>query len=121
VAWDDDADGEDACDQLLDLLDAAKPKEVVCKESTSFHDFRDHSDMDETAADFRRLFDDVVQSLTQSLGRPRFLGERGRSDFPSWSDALHLAIWAVEDDLAGYAAVHHPGRDAPFQLRVGVR
>jgi hypothetical protein len=118
VEWEDD---NGACELLLDLLDAGKRKEVVYKSSAAFHDFRDHSDMDETADEYRALFDEAVRELTISLGRPRFLGERNRPDFPSWSNALHLAIWAAEDDLAGYAAVCHPGRDEPFELRVGVR
>ena len=112
---------QDACDVLLDLLDAGKRKEVVYRTSDGFRDFRDHSEMDETADEYRELFEDTVRDLTGSLGQPRFLGERNRPDFPSWSDALHLAIWAVEDDLAAYAAIHHPGRDDPFQLRLGVR
>ena len=118
MAWEEDGD---ASELLLDLLDAGKRKEVVFKSSGGFRDFRDHSDMDEIAEEFRLLFDEAVRDLTMSLGRPRFLGERHRPDFPSWSDALHLAIWATDDDLAGYAAVHHPGRDEPFELRLGVR
>ena len=106
---------------LMDLVDGGRKTEAVYKSSPPFHDFLDHSNLDETAEEFRREFDEIVRELVGALGQPRFMGDRHRTGFPSWSTALQLAIWSFDDDLAGYLAVHHERRDDPFQLRFGVR
>ncbi len=120
--WDDDGATEDVYTALMDLLDGGRRKEVVWKASAPFRSFADYAELDEVRSEYRDVFDDAVREVTVAYGQPRFLGERSRSDFPSWSDALHLAVWAgAEDDLACYLAVHQVRRDDPVELRIGVR
>jgi len=121
VDWDDEGETEDVYVALMDLLDGGRRKEIVWKASPAFQSFADYADVDEVRSEFRDVFADAVQEMTLAYGQPRFLGERSRSDFPSWSDALHLAVWAGEDDLACYIAVHHLRREDPVEVRIGVR
>ena len=111
---------EDAYDVLMDLLDAGKTREVVWMASDPFHSFADYAELDETEAEYRETFDNLVIDLTSSMGRPRYVGDRERPDFPSWSDALHLAVWDVQGKGA-YVAIHHREQDDPFEVRIGVR
>ncbi len=120
--WDDGGETEDVWTSLMDLLDGGRRQEVVWKASGPFTTFAEYAELDEVRAEYRQLFDDAVREVILSYGEPRFWGERPRPDFPSWSDALHLAVWAgVDDDLACYIAVHHLRRDDPVELRIGVR
>jgi hypothetical protein len=111
---------EDAYDVLMDLLDAGKTREVVWTASDPFVSFADYAEMDETEAAYREMFDNVVLDLTSSIGRPRYVGDKQRPDFPSWSGALHLAVWEIQGKGA-YVAVEHRQQDDPFELRIGVR
>ncbi|MEO5679147.1 MAG: hypothetical protein ABIS47_05695, partial [Acidimicrobiales bacterium] len=95
--------------------------EVVWKASAPFRSFADYADLEKTRAEYREIFEDAVREITVDCGQPRFVGERARPDFPSWSDAAHLAVWAGEDELACYIAVVQASRDDPVELRVGVR
>ena len=119
--WDDGGETEDVYLALMDLLDGGRKKEAVWKASTPFRTFSDYADIDKVRSEYRELFGEAVQEVTVAYGQPRFLGERSRPDFPSWSEALHLAVWAGDDDLACYIAVHQAGRDDPVELRIGVR
>src|SRR5436190_20104888 len=101
---------------LMDLIEARASKEVVWKASDPFHSFADYAEMDETEAEFREVFDDLVIDLTSAIGRPRYVGDKLRSDFPAWSSALHVAVWDIEG-LGAYIAVHHARQDDPFELR----
>ena len=119
--WDDDGETEDVYSALMDLLDGGRRKEVVWKASAPFTSFADYAELDEVHAEYRELFGEAVREVTVVYGQPRFLGERARPDFPSWSDAIRLAVWAGEDELACYIAVHQPRRDDPVEIRLGVR
>ena len=120
--WDDDGATEDVYIALMDLLDGGRRKEAVWKASAPFHSFADYAELEKVRSEYREMFDEAVREVTVSYGQPRFLGERGRSDFPSWSEALQLAVWAPDaDDLACYLAIHQLGRDDPVEIRVGVR
>jgi len=122
VDWDDEGETEDVYTALMDLLDGGRRKEVVWKASQAFHTFADYADLDKVRAEYREVFDDAVREVTLTYGQPRFLGERSRPGFPSWSDALHLAVWAGDpDEMACYLAVHQARRDDPVELRIGVR
>jgi hypothetical protein len=122
VDWDDGGETEDVYLALMDLLDGGRKKEAVWKASAPFHSFADYAELEKVKAEYREIFDEVVREVTLSYGQPRFLGERNRPDFPSWSDALNLAIWAPDaDDLACYVAIHQSRRDDPVEIRIGVR
>jgi len=121
VDEDDEGAAEDVYMALMDLLDDGRRQEVVVMASTPFSTFADYADLDKVRAEYRELFDEAVREVTLSYGQPRFLGERPRPDFPPWSEALQLAVWAGEDELACYVAVHHLRRDDPVELRIGVR
>jgi len=121
VDWDDEGETEDVYLALMDLLDGGRRKEVVWKASAPFSSFADYSELEKVRAEYREVFGDAVREVTLSYGQPRFLGERSRSDFPSWSEAAELAVWAGDDDLACYVAVHQSRRDDPVELRIGVR
>jgi hypothetical protein len=88
--------------------------------SDPFVSFADYSELDETEAHYRETFDNLVMDLTSSIGRPRYVGDKQRPDFPPWSEALHLAVWDI-DGKGAYIAVHHHQQDDPFELRIGVR
>ena len=111
---------EGAYDVLMDLVDAGKTREVVWIASDPFVSFADYAELDETEAEYRETFDNLVVDLTSSIGRPRYVGDKQRSDFPSWSQALHLAVWDIQGKGA-YIAVEHRNSDDPFELRIGVR
>ena len=119
--WDDQGETEDPYLALMDLLDGGRRKEVVWKASAPFQSFSDYAELDKVRSEYRDIFGEVVQEVTVAYGQPRFLGERARPDFPSWSEALHLAVWAGDDDLACYVAVHQSRRDDPVEIRIGVR
>lgn len=119
--WDDEGETEDVYIALMDLLDGGRRKESVWKASAPFQTFADYADGDKVRAEYQALFGETVQEVTVAYGQPRFLGDRSRPDFPSWSEALHLAVWAGEDDLACYIAVHQLRREDPVELRIGVR
>ncbi len=119
--WDDEGETEDVYSALMDLLDGGRRKEVVWRASTPFQTFADYAELDKVRSEYREIFGEAVQEVTVAYGQPRFLGERSRSDFPSWSDALLLAVWVGDDDLACYVAVRQAGRDDPVELRIGVR
>jgi len=121
VDWDDEGATEDVYSALMDLLDSGRRKEVVWRASAPFHSFADYAGAEQVRSEFREMFGEAVQEVAVAYGQPRFLGERSRADFPSWSDAMHLAVWAGEDELACYIAVHQVGRDDPVELRIGVR
>jgi hypothetical protein len=122
VDWDDEGETEDVYTALMDLLDGGRRKEVAWKASSPFQTFADYAALDKVLSEYREVFDDAVREVTLSYGQPRFLGERSRPDFPSWSDALQLAVWAGEvDELACYLGLHHARRDDPVELRIGVR
>jgi hypothetical protein len=122
VDWDDEGETEDVYLALMDLLDGGRRKEVVWKASTPFSTFGDYAELDKVRSEYREIFAEAVQEVTVAYGQPRFLGERARPDFPSWSEALHLAVWAgPDDDLACYVAVHQSSRDDPVEIRIGVR
>ena len=119
--WDDAGETEDVYTTLMDLLDGGRRKEVVWKASAPFSNFAHLADLDEVREEYRQLFSEAVREVTLAYGQPRFLGERPRPDFPSWTDARHLAVWAGDDDLACYIAVHQARRDDPVEIRLGVR
>ena len=119
--WDDEGETEDVYTVLMDLLDGGRRKEVVWKASAPFHSFADYAELEKVRAEYREIFTEAVREVTTAYGQPRFLGERNRPDFPSWSDAAHLALWASEDDLACYLALVQARRDDPIELRAGVR
>lgn len=120
--WDDEGETEDVYTALMDLLDGGRRQEVVWKASAPFHSFADYAELEKVRAEYREVFNDAVQEVTVAYGQPRFLGERSRPDFPSWSEALHLAVWAGDlDDMACYLAIHQARRDDPVELRIGVR
>ena len=119
--WDDGGETVDVYLALMDLLDEGRRKEVVWKASAPFQSFAEYAEADKVRAEYREIFTEAVQEVTVSYGQPRFLGDRSRSDFPSWSDALHLAIWAEEDDLACYLSVNQLRRDDAVEIRIGVR
>jgi len=121
VDWDDEGATEDVYLALMDLLDGGRRKEVVWKASTPFSSFADYAQVDEVRAEYREVFTEAVREVTLAYGQPRFLGECARLDFPSWSDAIELAVWAGDDDLACYLGVHQRRRDDPIELRIGVR
>lgn len=118
--WDDQGATEDVYVVLMDLLDAGRRKEVVWKASPPFRSFADYAEVEKVRAEYLEIFNDAVREVTLSYGQPRFLGERSRPDFPSWSDAAHLAVWA-EDELACYLSLGQATRDDPVELRAGVR
>ncbi len=118
---DDEADVEDVYLGLMDLLDGGRRKEVVWKASGAFSSFADYAQLEKVRSEYQDLFNEAVREVTIAYGHPRFLGERARPDFPSWSHALHLAVWAGDDDLACYVAVAQTSRDDPVELRLGVR
>ncbi len=119
--WDDAGETEDVYLALMDLLDGGRRKEVVWKASAPSSSFADYADQDEVRAEYRALFQEAVQEVILAYGQPRFLGDRPRPDFPSWSDAHHLAVWAGDDDMACYIGVHQVRRDDPVEIRLGVR
>ena len=119
--WDDGGATEDVYAVLMDLLDGGRRKEVVWMASEPFHSFADYAELEKTRAQYLEIFNEAVREISLSYGQPRFLGERSRPDFPSWSDAAHLAIWAEDDDLACYLALAQARRDDPIQIRAGVR
>lgn len=119
--WDDGGETQDVYLALMDLLDGGRRKEAVWKASAPFLSFADYADLDKVRSEYRDVFAEVVQEVTVSYGQPRFLGDRSRSDLPSWSDALHLAVWASEDDLACYISVNQARREDPVEIRIGVR
>jgi hypothetical protein len=122
VDWDDEGETEDVYTALMDLLDGGRRKEVVWKASAPFHSFADYAELEKVRGEYRETFDEAVREITLSYGQPRFLGEKPRPDFPSWSEAMHLAVWAPDaDDLACYIAVHQLRRDDPVEIRIGVR
>jgi len=121
VDWDDEGETEDVYVALMDLLDGGRRKEVVWKASASFRSFADYADVEKVRSEFGEVFDEAVQQVTVAYGQPRFLGERSRPGFPSWSDARQLAVWAGDEDLACYIAIRQLSRDDPVELRIGVR
>jgi len=121
VDWDDEGETEDVYIALMDLLDGGRRQELVWRASGTFSTFADYAELDEVHSEYREVFGDAVREVTVAYGQPRFLGDRSRPDFPSWSEALHLAVWAGDDDLACYIALQQIDRDAPVELRIGVR
>lgn len=120
--WDDGGQTEDVYIALMDLLDEGRKKESVWKGSAPFQSFADYAELEKVKGEYREIFHEAVREVTLSYGQPRFLGERNRPDFPSWSDALQLAVWAPEaDELACYIALHQTRRDDPVEIRIGVR
>lgn len=119
--WDDEGETEDVYVALMDLLDGGRRKEVVWRGSAPFSTFADYAELEKVRAEFREVFSEAVREVTVAYGEPRFLGDRGRPDFPSWSDAMQLAVWAGDDDLACYIAVQQARRDDPVEIRIGVR
>ena len=120
--WDDEGETEDVYSALMDLLDGGRRKEVVWRASTPFSTFADYAELDKVKAEYREVFSEAVREVTLTYGQPRFLGERVRPGFPSWSEAHHLAVWAGDDDdLACYIAIHQARRDDPVEIRLGVR
>ena len=122
MEWDDEGDTEDLYMALMDLLDGGRRKEVVWKASAPFATVADIADLDEVRAEYGQLFEEAVGEVTLAYGQPRFLGDRSRSDFPPWSEAVRLAVWAgEEDEMACYVAVSQGRREDPVELRIGVR
>jgi len=121
VDWDDEGETDDVYLALMDLLDGGRRKEVAWRATGPFSTFSDYAELDKVRSEYLAVFGDAVQEVTVAYGQPRFLGDRSRPDFPSWSEALHLAVWAGDDDLACYIAVHQSRRDDPVEIRIGVR
>jgi len=121
VDWDDEGETEDVYLALMDLLDGGRRKEVVWKASSSFSTFDQYAELDKVRSEYREIFGEAVQEVTVACGQPRYLGERSRADFPSWSEAHHLAVWAGDDELACYVALHQDRREDPVEVRIGVR
>ena len=119
--WDDEGEVEDVYMALMDLLDGGRRKEVVWKASPSFSSFADYAQIEKVRSEHLELFNEAVREVTVAYGQPRYLGDRARPDFPSWSKALNLAVWAGDDELACYIAMAQASRDDPVELRLGVR